>query len=229
MTLDQLQAVVPEIKWRAYLQSLQDREVLGTEEVVIYAVEYMSKLVTLLDETDPRTVSNYMMWRFVRHRINNVDDRFDDIKQSFYHALFGREESPQRWKVCIAQVNTNMGMAVGSMFGKPDAAIECVFVCRSVACWLSGSCVDGLVLNRRSSEHKSQLKLESIRALANCITFAVGAAGHFHFHFHLPTSPFPCERPHVVIHMLQIALRHSAAYEIDEWTTSRLISVIVAN
>ncbi|XP_033166249.1 neprilysin-4 isoform X1 [Drosophila mauritiana] len=116
MTLDQLQDVVPEIKWRAYLQSLQDREVLGSEEVVIYAVEYMSKLVTLLDETDPRTVSNYMMWRFVRHRINNVDDRFDDIKQNFYHALFGREESPQRWKVCIAQVNTNMGMAVGSMF-----------------------------------------------------------------------------------------------------------------
>ncbi|XP_017048860.1 neprilysin-4 [Drosophila ficusphila] len=116
MTLDQLQSEVPEIKWRAYLQSLQDREVLGSEEVVIYAVEYMSKLVTLLDETDSRTVANYMMWRFVRHRINNVDDRFDDIKQHFYHALFGREESPQRWKVCIAQVNTNMGMAVGSMF-----------------------------------------------------------------------------------------------------------------
>ncbi|KAH8384050.1 hypothetical protein KR009_011870 [Drosophila setifemur] len=116
MTLDQLQGAVPEIEWRAYLQSLQDREVKGSEEVVIYAVEYMGKLVTLLQEAEPRTVANYMMWRFVRHRINNVDDRFDDIKQSFYHALFGREESPQRWKVCIAQVNTNMGMAVGSMF-----------------------------------------------------------------------------------------------------------------
>ncbi|KAH8343655.1 hypothetical protein KR059_002909 [Drosophila kikkawai] len=116
MSLDQLQALVPEIKWLTYLQSLQDREVSGAEEVVIYAVEYMGKLVTLLEETEPRTVANYMMWRFVRHRINNVDDRFDDIKQHFYHALFGREESPQRWKVCIAQVNTNMGMAVGSMF-----------------------------------------------------------------------------------------------------------------
>ncbi|KAH8313350.1 hypothetical protein KR067_004500 [Drosophila pandora] len=116
MTLDQLQSLVPEIEWRAYLQSLQDREVSGSEEIVIYAVEYMSKLVTLIQETEPRMVANYMMWRFVRHRINNVDDRFDDIKQSFYHALFGREESPQRWKVCIAQVNTNMGMAVGSMF-----------------------------------------------------------------------------------------------------------------
>ncbi|KAH8265503.1 hypothetical protein KR038_009426 [Drosophila bunnanda] len=116
MSLDQLHALVPEIKWINYLQSLQDRDVSGAEEVVIYAVEYMGKLVTLLEETEPRTVANYMMWRFVRHRINNVDDRFDDIKQHFYHALFGREESPQRWKVCIAQVNTNMGMAVGSMF-----------------------------------------------------------------------------------------------------------------
>ncbi|KAH8292465.1 hypothetical protein KR054_010583 [Drosophila jambulina] len=116
MSLDQLQALVPDIKWIDYLQSLQDRVVSGDEEVVIYAVEYMNKLVTLLEETEARTVANYMMWRFVRHRINNVDDRFDDIKQHFYHSLFGREESPQRWKVCIAQVNTNMGMAVGSMF-----------------------------------------------------------------------------------------------------------------
>ncbi|KAH8278827.1 hypothetical protein KR018_010065 [Drosophila ironensis] len=116
MTLDRLQSLVPEIKWLAYLQTLQDREVNSNEEVVIYAVDYMSKLVKLLEETETHTVANYMMWRFVRHRINNVDDRFDDIKQHFYHALFGREESPQRWKVCIAQVNTNMGMAVGSMF-----------------------------------------------------------------------------------------------------------------
>ncbi|XP_034665893.1 neprilysin-4 isoform X1 [Drosophila subobscura] len=116
MTLQQLEEVVPEIGWTAYLSTLQDRQVSDSEEVVIYAVDYMKQLVTLLAETEPRTIANYMMWRFVRHRINNVDDRFDDIKQTFYHALFGREESPQRWKVCIAQVNTNMGMAVGSMF-----------------------------------------------------------------------------------------------------------------
>lgn len=107
---------MPEIGWTAYLSTLQARNVSESEQVVIYAVDYMKQLVTLLASTEPRTIANYMMWRFVRHRINNLDDRFDDIKQSFYHSLFGREESPQRWKVCIAQVNTNMGMAVGSMF-----------------------------------------------------------------------------------------------------------------
>ncbi|KAM8706189.1 hypothetical protein ACLKA7_010466 [Drosophila subpalustris] len=116
MTLQQLKATVPQIGWTTYLSTLQGRNVNDTEQVVIYAVDYMKQLVALLAVTEPRTVANYMMWRFVRHRINNLDDRFDDIKQSFYHSLFGREESPQRWKVCIAQVNTNMGMAVGSMF-----------------------------------------------------------------------------------------------------------------
>lgn len=34
----------------------------------------------------------------------------------FYYILFGREQAPSRWKNCISQVNSNMGMALGSMF-----------------------------------------------------------------------------------------------------------------
>lgn len=61
-------------------------------------------------------VANYLFWRFVRHRVNNLDDRFQEAKQTFYYILFGREKSPPRWKNCVAQVNSNMGMAVGSIF-----------------------------------------------------------------------------------------------------------------
>lgn len=65
-----------------------------------------------------RTIANYLLWRFVRHRVNNLDDRFQDAKQKFYYIFFGREQAPSRWKNCVAQVNSNMGMAVGSMFVK---------------------------------------------------------------------------------------------------------------
>lgn len=65
-----------------------------------------------------RTIANYLLWRFVRHRVNNLDDRFQEAKQKFYYILFGREQAPPRWKNCVAQVNSNMGMAVGSMFVK---------------------------------------------------------------------------------------------------------------
>ncbi|XP_013097717.2 neprilysin-4 isoform X1 [Stomoxys calcitrans] len=116
MTLGDLHDLIPQIDWIRYLTVLQQRTIQDTEEVVIYATEYMQELVNLLDGTDPELIANYLLWRFVRHRINNVDDRFDDTKQTFYHTLFGREESPSRWKVCISQVNTNLGMALGSMF-----------------------------------------------------------------------------------------------------------------
>lgn len=52
----------------------------------------------------------------MRHRVNNLDDRFQEVKQKFYYILFGREQAPSRWKNCVTQVNSNMGMAVGSMF-----------------------------------------------------------------------------------------------------------------
>jgi predicted metalloendopeptidase len=56
------------------------------------------------------------MWRFVRHRANNLDDRFQEAKQQFYYVLFGREQAPPRWKNCIVEVNNHLGMAVGAMF-----------------------------------------------------------------------------------------------------------------
>lgn len=50
--------------------------------------------------------------------MNNLDDRFQEVKQRFYFILFGREKAPPRWKNCVAQVNSNMGMALGAMFVK---------------------------------------------------------------------------------------------------------------
>jgi predicted metalloendopeptidase len=45
-----------------------------------------------------------------------LDDRFQEAKQQFYYVLFGREQSPPRWKNCIVEVNSHLGMAVGAMF-----------------------------------------------------------------------------------------------------------------
>lgn len=116
MELQELHEQIPEIDWLHYLSVVQGRQVHGNETVVMYAMEYMKSLVLLLERTDGRTVANYLMWRFVRHRINNLDDRFQAAKQRFFYVLFGREESPERWKTCVNHVNTNLGMAVGAMF-----------------------------------------------------------------------------------------------------------------
>lgn len=116
MTLRELRQAVPEIDWIKYLTIVLDREVDQSEPVVMFATRYTQNLVALLCRTEPRIVSNYLLWRFIRHRVNNLDDRFQEVKQKFYYVLFGREEAPPRWKNCVAQVNTNMGMGLGAMF-----------------------------------------------------------------------------------------------------------------
>ncbi|XP_049287860.1 neprilysin-4 [Anopheles funestus] len=116
LILEQLHEEVPEIDWTRYLTIVMERPVNGSDFVVMFAMGYMRELVELIGQTEPRIVANYLLWRFVRHRINNLDDRFLGAKQRFSNALFGRERNPPRWKNCVTQVNANMGMAVGAMF-----------------------------------------------------------------------------------------------------------------
>ncbi|XP_050345849.1 neprilysin-4-like isoform X3 [Nymphalis io] len=118
MTLAKLEGLVPQVDWRRYLCIVMNRTVQSQETVVLFALTYVRHLVQLIEKTEPDTLSNYLLWRFVRHRVNNLDDRFQSAKQQFYYILFGREQAPPRWKNCISQVNSNMGMALGSMFVK---------------------------------------------------------------------------------------------------------------
>ncbi|XP_028046800.1 neprilysin-4 isoform X3 [Monomorium pharaonis] len=116
MSIGELRALVPQIDWRRYLSIVLARPIHFSEPIVVFALQYIQDLVVLLSKTPPRTVANYLLWRFVRHRVNNLDDRFQEVKQKFYYILFGREQAPSRWKNCVTQVNSNMDMAVGSMF-----------------------------------------------------------------------------------------------------------------
>ncbi|XP_015836432.2 neprilysin-4 isoform X2 [Tribolium castaneum] len=113
-----LQKIFPQFDWVHYFSIVLGKEAELEESVACYCMDYLHKLFDILAHTTPRTVSNYLIWRFVRHRTNNLDNRFLMAKQRFYHVLFGREKSPPRWQFCVSQVNSNMGMALGSLFVK---------------------------------------------------------------------------------------------------------------
>ncbi|XP_063928454.1 neprilysin-4 isoform X2 [Zophobas morio] len=106
----------PQFDWVHYFRIVLGRDVDLEEPIACYCMDYLYKLFDILNQTPPRTIANYLIWRFVRHRTNNLDNRFLVAKQRFYFVLFGREKAPPRWQFCVSQVNTNMGMALGSLF-----------------------------------------------------------------------------------------------------------------
>lgn len=115
-TVGELQATIPQIDWIRYLNLIMNVPIRSNQLIVCFSVPYYQQLVSLLSNTSSRTIANYLLWRFVRHRVNNLDKRFQETKQRFYYVLFGRERLPPRWQTCVTQVNSNMGMALGRMF-----------------------------------------------------------------------------------------------------------------
>jgi len=116
MKLSELSALVPEFNFTQYLEIVVQNTIEPSDNIVIYASKYFKKLTKLLETTKKRVLANYILMRFIRHRINNLDKRFERIQNELYRLLYGREEMPARWKFCIAYVNGNLGMSVGSLF-----------------------------------------------------------------------------------------------------------------
>ncbi|GAB6022947.1 Neprilysin-4 [Chamberlinius hualienensis] len=118
VTLGELENITPQINWTRYFQVIIPVPFNSSEEIALYGYPYLVRLGRLLESTPNRVVANYVMWRFVNHRVNNLDRRFSKKKQELYQVLYGRAKEPERWKTCSVYVNTVMGMAVGAMFVK---------------------------------------------------------------------------------------------------------------
>nr|CAD7452737.1 unnamed protein product [Timema tahoe] len=107
LTLRELREKVPGIDWTRYLQLVLGRRIRPSEPVIVFDFKYFLSLAELLEWTDTR---------FVSHRTNNLDSRFEVAKQRFYRVITGQREVPPRWKGCVDHVNSQMGMATGAMF-----------------------------------------------------------------------------------------------------------------
>ena len=76
LKLSELSALVPSFNFTQYLDIVLEKKLAADEEIVIYASKYFQKLTKIVRDTDKRVLANYILMRFIRHRINNLDKRF---------------------------------------------------------------------------------------------------------------------------------------------------------
>lgn len=75
-------------------------------------------IAIIIEFSHNRTVVNYLLWRFVMNRANNLDSRFEKVQHDFFREIFGTKTQSARWKKCVDYVNTNMGIAVSALYVK---------------------------------------------------------------------------------------------------------------
>ncbi|XP_076451587.1 endothelin-converting enzyme homolog isoform X3 [Babylonia areolata] len=126
MTVGDLQRRFPMIDWIHFLNSFLEgtgAKVNETEEVVVYAPEYLEKLCSILNSTlstldGRRAVNLYLEWHVVKQLISYLSKPFREAKKEFSEVLSGVSGKEEEWRICITDTDSVLGFALGALFVK---------------------------------------------------------------------------------------------------------------
>ncbi|VDI45273.1 Hypothetical predicted protein [Mytilus galloprovincialis] len=109
--------------WIDYVQEALGSEMVQIdipidEPIIVRAPLYFERLFSTLSKYDNRTIANFMIWRIMQNRANNLSQRFKDLIQNYNQILYGTSTPRARWRDCTSYVNTNFGLATGRLFVK---------------------------------------------------------------------------------------------------------------
>ncbi|CAD5210385.1 unnamed protein product [Bursaphelenchus okinawaensis] len=118
--LADLKELLPIIDWSKYFDALMPddmKDYLETNpDVIVNELEFFTRLTALIKKTDNKVIANYMFWRFTSGWSLQLDERFEDVTQSFMKEFVGKQTRSPRWKDCESAVNSRLTYASGAMY-----------------------------------------------------------------------------------------------------------------
>ena len=113
-TVDELQRIIPSIRWREYLNGIGLGEVTAVNAATL---SYFEKLDRVIREADWETLKAYFAASTIISAADYLDDEFSDAKFDFYgRVLTGRKELHPRWKRVLSAVEGSLGEALGKLY-----------------------------------------------------------------------------------------------------------------
>uniref|UniRef100_A0A914DSZ3 Uncharacterized protein n=2 Tax=Acrobeloides nanus TaxID=290746 RepID=A0A914DSZ3_9BILA len=118
--LSDLDKLFPMINWDKYFRSLMPFEMHeylnSSPNIIVNDIEFFERLLVLLQKTDKRVITNYILLRYTASWTHQFDERFDNIHQEFLKDFVGRTAKSPRWKECQSEAGSRMSYASGAMY-----------------------------------------------------------------------------------------------------------------
>ncbi|CAF3873517.1 unnamed protein product [Adineta steineri] len=89
---------------------------VDTDIVTVYAPKVLLDIMSIIDQQSPRTIQNYMIWRFMMNRALNMPKRFRNIVQQYNYMFYDTTGTQRRPIICANYVNKMMGLAVSKIY-----------------------------------------------------------------------------------------------------------------
>jgi putative endopeptidase len=114
MSLDQLQALTPNINWAHYI------ELVGappTHHYLVTSPDFFKALNQLIDAHPLDHWKTYLRWHLIHQSAPYLSAAMVDENFSFYgHTLAGAEKMQPRWRRCVRAADRDLGEALGQAY-----------------------------------------------------------------------------------------------------------------
>ena len=92
--------------------TLNDNDIVAVSET-----DFITNALSIIDETSPRTLQNYLVWRFMMNQAElNMPRNIRNIEGQFSRVLLGTNAEQLRTVKCGTYVNYNMGFVVSKLY-----------------------------------------------------------------------------------------------------------------
>ncbi|XP_072897744.1 neprilysin-like [Hemitrygon akajei] len=88
----------------------------ASEEVVVYASEYLQKMKNIFTKYSPREIQNYIMWSQAMTFVGSLSSAYRDTQKAFHKTLYGVTSEMAEWRQCAEYVNNNMDKVAGRLY-----------------------------------------------------------------------------------------------------------------
>uniref|UniRef100_W5LKP2 Neprilysin n=1 Tax=Astyanax mexicanus TaxID=7994 RepID=W5LKP2_ASTMX len=105
--------------WTLFTNKIMDTvsiPITDSEQVIVYAPNYLRRLNQVLAKYTKRDIQNYMVWRYAMNMVVGLSRSYRDTRKAFRKAISGTTSEAAVWRQCAIYVNNNMENAVGRLY-----------------------------------------------------------------------------------------------------------------
>ncbi|VDM85147.1 unnamed protein product [Strongylus vulgaris] len=110
---------MPLVDWPRYYHAIAPfptHEYLSSSPDLIVEIDFMRRITDLLQSTDPRIITNYVLLRYSSSWSGEMGERYEDISQEFNRIMYGKQQKAPRWKDCTSQTMHRLHYATGAIY-----------------------------------------------------------------------------------------------------------------
>ncbi|KAK3730118.1 hypothetical protein QZH41_013745 [Actinostola sp. cb2023] len=118
MSIKDLSSISTKVPWLDFFSTAFTgiAAITESENVVVMAKDYLSKLAAVIKKANKTVLNNYMVWQVVSSKVSMLSAEFREAHEKLDKVLDGTSTVEERWKTCIADTDETVGMALGNLF-----------------------------------------------------------------------------------------------------------------